>query len=216
MRKNRTPLLLLALICAAVGVDARANSLASTSKENIEMTEQNTDDKVKLENPSGAPLIFSEVVLKPYRREGSDKALVAFSLAVKNQTNRRITRFAFTQKQKSGPELTAEQNISVEPNGTQTFLVQIMPKEPSNLTFTMTGVQFEDGTQWGTLQGLPGGQEGLLGKPQSSLLTSSPTILMGKAQRGTILQGAQPNSLFDASQKNNLFGKTPNQLTPRN
>jgi hypothetical protein len=210
----RIPLLLLALIFSSVNVDARSKAAVSI-EENIEMTEQNADEKVKLENPSDAPLVFTEVVLKPHRREGEpgDKAAMSFNLTVKNQTNRRITRFSFTQKPKSGVELHAEKNIAVEPNSTQTFLVQIVPKEPTNLTVTMTGVQFEDGTQWGSLQGLPGGQDGLLGKPQSSMLgSSSQTILMGKVQQGTVLQGPQPNSLFDTnSQQNKLFGKTGGQ-----
>lgn len=210
MRKNqiRTPLLLLAFICGVVVSDARASNLAASIKENIEMTEQNTDEKVKLENPSGAPLIFTDVVLKPHRQ--GEKELVSFNLTVKNQSNRRITGFAFTQKGKSGPELQAQQNLVVEPNATQTFLVQIMPKTPANITVTMTGVQFEDGTHWGTVQGVPGGKDGLLGKPESSMLGSQ-TILMGKVQQGTILQGTQKNSLFDANQKDNLFGKTANQ-----
>lgn len=173
------------------------------------MTEQNTDEKVKLENPSGAPLIFTDVVLKPHRQ--GEKESVSFNLTVKNQSNRRITGFAFTQKGKSGRELQAQQNLVVEPNGTQTFLVQIMPKAPANMTVTMTGVQFEDGTHWGTVQGVPGGKDGLLGKPQSSMLGSSQTILTGKVEQGTILQGTQKNSLFDANQKDNLLGKTANQ-----
>jgi hypothetical protein len=211
MKKN---LLLVALVCSSVGVAAHAGTLTTLRiKENIEMTEQNTDDRVKIENPSGAPLIFTDVVIKPYQREGSDKVLVSFNLTVKNQTSKRITRFAFTQKSKSGPELHAVQQIAVEPNGTQTFLVQIMPKEPSNLTVTMTGVQFEDGTQWGTVEGLPGGKDGLLGKPQSSMLNpSSQTTLTGKVQGGTFLQGTQPNSLFDTSKKDNLFGKTQGSM----
>jgi len=215
MRKKQIsiPLLLLALIFSWVGFDAHASNLAALSiKENSTMTFQNTDEKVKLQNPSDAPLIFTDVVLTPYRREGSDKASVSFSLTVKNQTNRRITGFAFTQKPKAGPVLEAQQNIAVEPNSTRTFLVQIMAKEPANLTVTMTGVQFADGTHWGTLQGVPGGQDGLMGKSQSNMLGSSQTILMGKVQQGTILQGAQKDSLFDANRKDSLFGKTANLL----
>ena len=214
MRKKqiRIPLLLLALIFIWAGFDAQASNLAALSiKENIKMTEQNTDEKVKLENPSDAPLIFTEVVLTPQRREGSDKTSVSFSLTVKNQTNRRITGFAFTQKPKRGPVLEAQQNTTVEPNSTKTFLVQVMAREPANLTVAMTGVQFEDGTHWGTLQGLPGGKDGLLGKPQSSMLGSAQTVLMGKVQQGTILQGPQKDSLFDATRKDNLFGKTSGQ-----
>jgi hypothetical protein len=92
-----------------------------------------------------------------------------------------------------------------------------MPKEPSNLTVTMTGVQFADGTQWGTVEGLPGGKDGLLGKPQSSILnSSSQTILTGKVEGGTLLKGTQPNSLFDPAKKDNLFGTTqPSMLKPQ-
>jgi len=215
------PLSLLLVICNLVSVDAREVSklnwtaLSSATyhrdiKENTDMTEQDTDGKVKLENPSDAPLIFTEVVLKPYRHKGetTDKTSVSFNLTVKNQTNRRITRFAFTQKKtKSKSELYTEQQIVVEPNATQTFLVQIMAKEPRNLTVIMTGAQFDDGTQWGTLHGLPGGKDGLLGTPQSGIPKSHHTI-MGKIQKSTLLDSTQKDTLLGTTPKASLFGTT--------
>jgi hypothetical protein len=215
------PVLLLLVICNLVSVDAREVSklnwaaLSSTIydrhiKENTKMTEQDTDGKVKLENPTDAPLIFTEVVLKPYRHEGktTNKTSVSFNLTVKNQTNRRITRFAFTQKKtKSKSEFYTEQQIVVEPNATQTFLVQIMSKEPRNLTIVMTGAQFDDGTQWGTLHGLPGGKDGLLGTPQSTILKSHHTI-MGKIQKNPLLDSTQKDTLLGTTPKASLFGTT--------
>lgn len=217
--------LLLSIMCNPVRVDARAggklyNSALSAAthdrpiKENTEMTQQNADEKVKLENPSDAPLIFTEVVLKPYKREGEtgNKIYVSFSLTVKNKTDRRITRFAFTQKTDSRGELHAAQQVVVEPNGTKTFLVQIMPKEPSGLTVAMTGVQFEDGTQWGTLPGVPGGKEGLLGTQPSAILNSSQDTLMGKFQKGDLLGATQKDTLIEKSQKDTLFETSQSTL----
>jgi|GEM_PF-6792462 len=204
-----------ALVALAAPTGAAAQTLqfgpggsAAAAGGNVSMPEQNAGERVRLENPEGAPLTFTEVVLKPHRPEGeTGKTYVAFSLTVRNQTDRAIKRFAYTQTAtaKAKTELYAEQHVTLAPRASHTFLVQVMPKEPEGLTVRMTGVQFEDGTQWGTLHTLSSEmltqgvtlittpeRGSLFGEARGTLLGGGPSALTGK---DAMLNPAQPSML---------------------
>jgi hypothetical protein len=131
-----------------------ASATGQVPEKGIETMGQASDDQIKIDNPTDAPLVIREVRVK--RAGGaSAKGSAMISVTVANTTSQRITSFGLALVRNSRERAYTERSEVIGPNGTYSFDALALSGKTSGLMAKIKGVRFADGSEWGEFSPAP-------------------------------------------------------------